>query len=121
MTLYRLICALGQQRLVAVLVKCRLALPVYILAGEKHSRCVTDRVYLPAIGHGSRETGFHVDMRELRRILRFILVAMEDQVWQDGIQTDPSEGITRLRISHRHNSLQLSRRQQHPVSLWAHG
>ena len=52
MALYRLICALGQQRLVAVLVKCRLALPVYILADEKHSRCLTNRVYLPTIVSG---------------------------------------------------------------------
>src|ERR671911_2448287 len=34
MSLYRLICAFGQQSLVTVLVKCRLALPVYILADE---------------------------------------------------------------------------------------
>jgi hypothetical protein len=52
MSLYRLICAFGQQSLVTVLVKCRLALPVYILADEKHSRCLTDRVYLPTIVSG---------------------------------------------------------------------
>ncbi len=56
MALYRLICALGQQRLVAVLVKCRLALPVYILADEKHSRCLTERVSLPTIVRGCPET-----------------------------------------------------------------
>src|SRR5437016_12803494 len=33
MALYHFICALGQHSLVTVLVKCRLALPVYILAG----------------------------------------------------------------------------------------
>ena len=55
MALYRLICSLGQQSLVRVLVKCRLALPAYILADEKHSRCLTDRVYLPTIvGSGSQ-------------------------------------------------------------------
>src|SRR6266404_5898533 len=37
MALYRLICALGQQSLVAVLTRCGLPLPVYILADEKHS------------------------------------------------------------------------------------
>jgi len=35
-----------------VLVKCHLALPVYSLADEKHSRCLTDRVYLPTIVSG---------------------------------------------------------------------
>ena len=42
MALYRLICALGQQSLVTVLTRCGLPLPVYILADEKHSRCLTD-------------------------------------------------------------------------------
>src|ERR687891_2449857 len=52
MALYRLIYALGQHRLVTVLVTCRLSLPTYILADEKHSRCLTDRVYLPTIVSG---------------------------------------------------------------------
>src|ERR671927_1474974 len=52
MALYRLVCALGQQHLVTVLTRCGLPLPVYLLADEKHSRCLTDRVYLPTIGHG---------------------------------------------------------------------
>jgi hypothetical protein len=52
MALYRLLCALGQHRLVTVLLKCHLPLPVYILADEKHSRCLTDRVYLPTIVSG---------------------------------------------------------------------
>src|SRR3989440_4290336 len=52
MALYRLVCALGQQNLVAVLTRCALPLPVYILADEKHSRCLTDRVYLPTIVSG---------------------------------------------------------------------
>jgi hypothetical protein len=52
MALYRLICALGQHSLVTVLVKCRLPLPTYILADEKHGRCLTDRVYLPTIVSG---------------------------------------------------------------------
>src|SRR5215510_4900815 len=37
MALYRVLCALGQHSLVTVLVKCRLPLPAYILADEKHS------------------------------------------------------------------------------------
>ena len=52
MALYRLIWALGQHSLVTVLVKCRLPLPTYILVDEKHSRCLTDRVYLPTIVSG---------------------------------------------------------------------
>ena len=49
MALYRLICALGQQSLVPVLTRCALPLPVYFLADEKHSRCLTAKVYLPTI------------------------------------------------------------------------
>ena len=52
MVLYRLACALGQQSLVAVLTRCALPLPVYILADEKHSRCLMDKVYLPTIVSG---------------------------------------------------------------------
>jgi hypothetical protein len=52
MALYRLICAFGQQSLVAVLTRCGLALPVYFLADEKHSHCLRDKVYLPTIVHG---------------------------------------------------------------------
>ena len=52
MALYRLICTLGQHCLVNVLVKCHLPLPAYILADEKHSRCLSDRVYLPTIVSG---------------------------------------------------------------------
>jgi hypothetical protein len=52
MALYRLICALGQHSLVAVLTRCGLPLPGYFLADEKHSRCRTDKVYLPTIVSG---------------------------------------------------------------------
>jgi hypothetical protein len=52
MALYRLICALGQPSLVSVLVNCHLSLPAYILADEKHSTCLTERVYLPTIVSG---------------------------------------------------------------------
>src|SRR6266446_1932439 len=49
MALYRVICALGQQSLVTVLTRCALSLPVYLLADEKHSRCLTEKVSLPTI------------------------------------------------------------------------
>lgn len=52
MALYRVICALGQHSLVSVLVNCHLPLPAYILADEKHSKCLTERVYLPTIVSG---------------------------------------------------------------------
>jgi hypothetical protein len=52
MALYRLIGALGQPSLVCVLTRCGLPLPVYFLADEKHSRCLTEKVYLPTIGCG---------------------------------------------------------------------
>ena len=52
MALYRLICALGQHRLVAVLTRCGRPLPVYFLADEKHSRCRTHKAYLPTIVRG---------------------------------------------------------------------
>ena len=52
MALSRVICALGQQSLVSVLTRCGLSLPVYLLADEKHSKCLTERVYLPTIVRG---------------------------------------------------------------------
>src|SRR4051794_33808525 len=52
MALYRLVCALGHQSLVSVLTRCGLPLPTYFLADEKHSHCLTDRVYLPTIVRG---------------------------------------------------------------------
>src|SRR5207253_10677875 len=52
MALYRLVCAFGHQSLVGVLTRCGLPLPTYILADEKHSRCLTARVYLPTIVRG---------------------------------------------------------------------
>src|SRR5919197_188848 len=52
MALYRLICALGRQSLVTVLTRCGLPLPVYFLADEMHSRCLTTKVYRPTIVSG---------------------------------------------------------------------
>src|SRR5437899_3125889 len=52
MALYRLVCALGQQSVVPVLIRCGLPLPVYVLADEKHSHCLTEKVYLPTIVSG---------------------------------------------------------------------
>src|SRR5712692_1159304 len=52
MALYRLVCAFGHQSVVTVLTRCGLPLPSYFLADEKHSRCLTDKVYLPTIVRG---------------------------------------------------------------------
>src|SRR5215813_9058398 len=49
MALYRGVCAFGRQSLVTVLTRCGLPLPPYFLADEKHSRCLTEKVYLPTI------------------------------------------------------------------------
>ena len=35
-----------------VLTRCGLPLPTYFLADEKHSHCLTDKVYLPTIVSG---------------------------------------------------------------------
>ena len=43
---------LGQQSLVGALTRCGLPLPVSFLADEKHSRCLTDKMYLPTIVTG---------------------------------------------------------------------
>ena len=52
MALSRLVCAFGRQSLVTVLTRCGLPLPTYFLADEKHSRCLTEKVYLPTIVRG---------------------------------------------------------------------
>jgi hypothetical protein len=52
MALYRLVCALGEHSLVRVLTRCSLSLPTYFLADEKHSHCLTEKVYLPTIVSG---------------------------------------------------------------------
>jgi hypothetical protein len=52
MALYRLVCAFGQPSLVTVLTRCGLPLPVYFLADEKPSYCLTEKVYLPTIVRG---------------------------------------------------------------------
>jgi hypothetical protein len=49
MALSRLVCAFGHHSLVTVLTRCGLPLPVYFLADEKRSRCLTDKVYVPTI------------------------------------------------------------------------
>jgi hypothetical protein len=52
MAFYRLVCAFDHRTLVTVFTRCGLSLPVYLLADEKHSRCLADNVYLPTIASG---------------------------------------------------------------------
>jgi hypothetical protein len=52
MALYRLVCAFGHQSLGTVLTRCGLPLPLYVLADEKHSTCLADKVSLPTIVRG---------------------------------------------------------------------
>src|SRR6266851_5192349 len=78
MALYRLVCAFGHHSLVTVLTRCGLSLPTYFLADEKHSHCLTDKVYLPTIVQGrvlwhlgyteeASATAFTQSYRELQR------------------------------------------------------
>jgi hypothetical protein len=52
LALSRLVCAFGHHSLVTGLTRCGLPLPVYCLADEQHSRCLTAKVYVPTIGRG---------------------------------------------------------------------
>ena len=52
MCIYRLVCAAGRVCLVRLLTSCGLPLPLYFLADEKHSYCLSQKVYLPTIVTG---------------------------------------------------------------------
>ena len=86
MALYRLICALGQHSLVAVLVKCHLSLPTYILADEKHSRCLSERVYLPTIVSG--RVIWHLGYSDSKSAAAF--TASYGQFQQAALEHEPS-------------------------------
>src|SRR6266581_6357378 len=84
--IYRLICALGQQSSVTVLTRCQLPLPVYLLADEKHSRCLTDRVYLPTIVSG--RVLWHLGYSEAKSATAF--TASYEEFQRVASQEDPS-------------------------------
>jgi hypothetical protein len=86
MALYRLICAFGHQSLVPVLTRCGLPLPVYFLADEKHSRCLTDKVYLPTIVCG--RVLWHLGYTEAASTAAFTQSYREFQ--QAALQQEPS-------------------------------
>ena len=52
MSIYRLICSLGVWHVSQVLLRAGLPLPGYILADEKHSKCLGRKAYLPTIVAG---------------------------------------------------------------------
>src|SRR5215471_4758334 len=102
MALYRLVCALGHQGLVTVLTRCGLPLPAYFLADEKHSRCLTEKVYLPTIVSGrvlwhlgytteARTTAFTQSYQEFQRAA----VAQEPTYRVRGVLTDGFDSTTK--------------------------
>lgn len=52
MAIYRLLCAIGRTPMATLLSLCRLHLPHYLLADEKHSHCLDRKVYLPTVVQG---------------------------------------------------------------------
>ena len=85
MALYRLVCAFGQHSLVTVLLKCDLPLPIYFLADEKHSHCLTGRVYLPTIVSG--RVMWHLGYSASKSAVAF--TASYGQFQQVAYQEDP--------------------------------
>src|SRR5919109_2929849 len=86
MALYRLVCAFGHQSLVTVLTRCGLPLPTYFLVDEKHSRCLTDKVYLPTIVCG--RVLWHLGYVEEASTVAFTQSYREFQ--QAALQQEPS-------------------------------
>jgi hypothetical protein len=102
MALYRLVCALGQQSLVAVRTRGGLPLPTYILADEKHSRCLTEKVYLPTIvsgrvlGHlGYTTEASTADFIQSYQVFQRAAVAQEPTYRVRGILTDGFDSTTK--------------------------
>jgi hypothetical protein len=52
MAVYRLICRIGNVPMVRVLSHCGLSLPDYLIADEKHSQCLSQKLYLATITAG---------------------------------------------------------------------
>jgi len=86
MALSRLVCAFGHHSLVTVLTRCGLPLPVYFLADEKHSRCLTDKVYVPTIVCG--RVLWHLGYTEAASTAAFTQSYREFQ--QAALQQEPS-------------------------------
>jgi hypothetical protein len=102
LALYRLVCTFGRQSLVAVLTRCGLPLPVYFLADEKHSRCLTDKVYLPTIVCGRvmwhlgyTEAASAAAFTESYRVFQRAAVHQEPSYWVKGVLTDGFDSTTK--------------------------
>jgi hypothetical protein len=86
MALSRLVCAFGHHSLVTVLTRCGLPLPTYFLADEKHSHCLTAKVYLPTIVCG--RVLWHLGYTEAASTAAFTQSYREFQ--QAALQQEPS-------------------------------
>ena len=86
MALYHLVCALGAQSVVTVLTRCGLPLPPYFLADEKHSRCLTEKVYLPTIVCG--RVIWHVGYTE--EVSTAALTQSYGELQRAAVQPEPS-------------------------------
>jgi hypothetical protein len=102
MALYRLVCAFGQQSLVTVLTRCGLPLPTYFLADEKHSHCLTAKVYLPTIVCGRviwhlgyTEEASAAALTQSYGVFQRVAVQQESSYRVRGILTDGFDSTTR--------------------------
>ncbi len=86
MAAYRLICAIGRTCLVALLTRCKLPVPEYFHADEKHSHCLSEKVYLPTIVCG--RVIWHLGYTTDKSAEAF--EASYTQFQQDALDVDPS-------------------------------
>ena len=86
MAIYRLVCSLGKACLVKLLTRCGLSLPEYFEVDEKHSACLTDKVYLPTVvrGHLIWHMGYTKDKSALEFEKSY------SQFRQAGLSYDPT-------------------------------
>jgi hypothetical protein len=86
MAIYRLVCAMGCTHLAPLLTRCRLPLPAYFHADEKHSHCLSEKVYLPTIvcGRVIWHLGYTTDKSAEAFEASYI------QLQQDALEVDPA-------------------------------
>jgi len=86
MAIYRLMCAIGRTHLVAFLTRCKLPLPAYFHADEKHNHCLSQKVYLPTIVCG--RVIWHLGYTTDKSAEAF--EASYTQFQQDALEVEPS-------------------------------
>jgi hypothetical protein len=86
MAIYRLICSIGRAHLVTFLTRCRLPLPVYFHADEKHNHCLWEKVYLPTIVCG--RVIWHLGYTTDKSAEAFM--ASYTQFQQDALEANPA-------------------------------